>query len=90
MYLQQVTAYVDTKDRSTGGQALVVNAAVNGVADELAKRWESMVVREQRFNAKVSALTASHDELRTLVGVSQQAALAMKRELERMVGGAAT
>jgi O-antigen chain-terminating methyltransferase len=86
-YLQQVTAYVDTKDRSTGGQALVVNAAVNGVADELAKRWESMVVREQRFNAKVSALTASHDELRTLVGVSQQAALAMKRELERMVGG---
>jgi len=85
-YLQQVTAYVDTKDRSTGGQALVVNAAVNGVADELAKRWESMVVREQRFNAKVSALTASHDELRTLVGVSQQAALAMKRELERMAG----
>jgi SAM-dependent methyltransferase len=85
-YLQQVTGYVDTKDRSAGGQALVVNAAVNGVADELAKRWESMVVREQRLNARMSALTASHDELRTVVGVSQQAALAMKRELERIVG----
>jgi O-antigen chain-terminating methyltransferase len=78
-YLQQVTAYVDTKDRSTGGHAMVVNAAVNGVADDLAKRWESMT-------AKVSALTESHDELRTLVGVSQQAALTMKRELERLVG----
>jgi SAM-dependent methyltransferase len=83
-YLQQVTAYVDTKDRATGGQALVVNAAVNGVADELAKRWESMVAREQRFNAKVETLSASHDELRTLVGVSQQASLVVKRELERM------
>jgi SAM-dependent methyltransferase len=83
-YLQQVTAYVDTRDRATGGQALVVNAAVNGVADELAKRWESMVAREQRFDAKVTALSVSHDELRTLVGVSQQASLVMKRELERI------
>jgi SAM-dependent methyltransferase len=84
-YLQQVTPYVDTKDRATGGQALIVNAAVNGVADELAKRWESMVAREQRFSATVSALSASHDELRTLVGVAQQASVAMKRELERIV-----
>jgi SAM-dependent methyltransferase len=83
-YLQQVTAYVDTKDRATAGQALVVNAAVNGVADDLAKRWESMVAREQRFDARVSALTDSNDELRTLVSVSQQASLAMKRELERI------
>jgi SAM-dependent methyltransferase len=83
-YLQQVTGYIDTKDRATGGQALIVNAAVNGVADELAKRWESMVAREQRFDAKVSALSASLDELRTLVSVSQQASLAMKRELERV------
>src|SRR3954451_17266814 len=87
-YLQQVTAYVDTKDRAAGGQALIVNAAVNGVADELAKRWESMVAREQRFDAKVSALTASHDELRMLVSVSQQASLAIKRELERTAAGA--
>ena len=59
-YLQQVTAYVDTKDREVAGRALVVNAAVNGVADDLAKRWESMVAREQRFDAKVAALTAAH------------------------------
>src|SRR5512140_1179612 len=32
LFAQQITGYVDTKDRDTGGQALVVNAAVNGVA----------------------------------------------------------
>jgi O-antigen chain-terminating methyltransferase len=30
-------------------------------------------------------LTAAHDELRTLIGVSQQASLTMKRELERLI-----
>jgi SAM-dependent methyltransferase len=86
-YLQQVTAYVDTKDREVAGRTLVVNAAVNGVADDLAKRWESMVAREQRFDAKVAALTAAHQDIRTLAGISQQASLATKRELERLVAG---
>jgi SAM-dependent methyltransferase len=83
LYVQQITAYVDTKDRETAGRALVVNAAVNALAEDLAKRWESMTAREQRFDARVSALTAAHDELRTLVGVVQQATLTLKRELER-------
>ena len=30
VYLQQITLYVDTKDRETAGQALIVNAALNG------------------------------------------------------------
>ncbi|PYR59343.1 MAG: hypothetical protein DMF85_08045 [Acidobacteria bacterium] len=86
-YLQQITAYVDTKDRDTGGQALVINAAVNGVADDLAKRWESMAAREQRYDARVTAVAAAHDELRTAIGIAQQAALTTKRELERIVAG---
>ena len=61
-YLQQITAYVDTKDRDTAGRTLIVNAAVNGVADSLAKRWESMVAREQRFDARVEALSAAQAE----------------------------
>ncbi len=85
-YLQQITGYVDTKDRDTGGRSLIVNAAVNGVADDMAKRWESMVAREQRFDARVAALSLAHEELRTMVSVTQQAALTTKRELERMSG----
>ncbi len=89
-YLQQITAYTDTRDRRTAADALIVNAAVNGVTDDVAKRWESMRAREQRFDAKVSALSAAHDELRTLAVVSQQASLTMKRELEQLVARSAT
>ncbi|HVD93761.1 MAG TPA: methionine biosynthesis protein MetW [Vicinamibacterales bacterium] len=85
VYLQQITLYVDTKDRDTGGRALVVNAAVNAVAEDLAKRWESMVAREQRIDARVGAVGAAHDELRTLISVTQQASMTMKRELERLL-----
>ena len=85
VFLQQITPYVDTKDRDTGSRSLVVNAAVNAVAEELAQRWESMVAREQRFEARVASLAAAHDELRTLVGVAQQASLTVKRELERFL-----
>ena len=89
-YFQQVTAYVDTRDRAAAAQALVVNAAVNAVADDVAKRWESMVAREQRLDARVAALNAGHEELRTMAGVAQQASLAMKRELERFMQGGRT
>jgi SAM-dependent methyltransferase len=85
VYLQQITAYVDTRDREASGRALIVNAAVNGVADDLAKRWESMVAREQRYDARVASVAATHEELRTLIGISQQATIAMKREMERVL-----
>ena len=88
IFLQQITLYVDTTGRRSEGQALVVNSAVNALAEELAKRWESMAAREQRFESRVSGLTAAHEELRALVSISQQAALTVKRELERFMQAA--
>jgi O-antigen chain-terminating methyltransferase len=85
VYLQQITLYVDTKDRETAGKALIVNAALNGMAEDLAKRWESLVAREQRYEARVAGLGASHDELRTLLDISTQASMTMKRELGRFL-----
>jgi len=87
VYLQQITLYVDTKDRDTGGRALVVNAAVNAMTEDLARRWESLVAREQRFASRVAGLGAAHEELRAMIGISQQASLTMKRELERVLAG---
>ena len=81
--LQQVTPYVDTKDRETGGQALIVNAAVNALADDVAKRRESGAVRDQRLTGQVAAIAASQDELRALVSLTQQATMTLKREVER-------
>jgi SAM-dependent methyltransferase len=85
VYLQQITLYVDTKDRETAGKALIVNAAVNSMAEDLAKRWESLVAREQRYEARAAGLGAAHDELRTLISVSTQASVTTKRELERLL-----
>ena len=87
-YLQQITAYVDTKDRDVGGQALVLNAAISGVADGVAKRWESMRAREERVTARVESLTSAQDDLRSTIGTLQQGLMTLKRELERLASGA--
>jgi len=84
LYLQTITRYVDTKDRSEliATLANLTNAGLSGVADEFRRRWESMVAREQRYVAAV-------DEVRTSLASVQQTGLMLKRELERGLGGAA-
>jgi SAM-dependent methyltransferase len=78
LYLQTITLFVDTKDRSEHLATLanLTNAGLSGVADEFRRRWESMVAREQRYVAAV-------DELRTSIASVQQTGLMLKRELER-------
>ena len=80
LYLQQITPFVDTKDRDTGGRALTVNAAVNALADDVAKRQESMAARA----ARLEGLRDAHEELRTIAAAAQHAAMAAKREIERL------
>ena len=95
-YLQQITPFVDTKDREVSGlmrrivedvgqvadaidrQSRGLAGGIDGVTDELRKRWESTVVREQRFVRQV-------DELRTTVGQVQHGLLAIRHELERQM-----
>jgi SAM-dependent methyltransferase len=83
LYLQTLTSFVDTKDRSEHIATLtnLTNAGLSGVADEFRRRWESMVAREQRYVAAV-------DELRTSIAGVQQTGLMLKRELERGLAGA--
>src|SRR4029453_4702425 len=88
LYLQQITAYVDTKDRDSAGNALVLNASLSGLAENLAKHAESMAAREHRYESRAAALTLSHDELRAMIGVAQQALVSLKREVERLSTGA--
>jgi 2-polyprenyl-3-methyl-5-hydroxy-6-metoxy-1,4-benzoquinol methylase len=82
LYLQQITAYVDTKDYDHAGGALVVNAAVSAVADAQSKYAESFAAREQRHDARIGAIHAAAAELRTTVGVLQQALTAVKRHVD--------
>ena len=82
LYLQQITAYVDTKGRESGKGALVLNAALSGMADNLDKRWESL---DARLETRTAALASTHESLRTAVSVAQQASLSLKRELEHLI-----
>jgi SAM-dependent methyltransferase len=47
VYLQQITLYVDTRDRDVAGIRLPLAAAISAVGDELHKRWEAIGVLQQ-------------------------------------------
>ena len=87
-YLQQITAYVDTKDRHTAGGALVLNASLSGLAENFAKRFESLAAREQRrerqYSADTATITTRQEDLEGTVGTVQHGLMTVKRELERI------
>ena len=87
-YLQEVTAYIDTRDRDSAGGALVLNAAISGLAENMDKRWESLGVRDRRNDMRLASLVEAQDDLRAMVSVSHQAALSLKRELIKLAHGA--
>ncbi len=81
-WAQEITGYVDTKDRDVGGRLqFALTTGLDAVADELQKRWESMVARERRYAARV-------DEVRSSLAVLHQASATLKRELERLMAAA--
>ena len=81
VYMQQVTAYIDTKNRESASGTLVLNTAINVIGEDLDKRWESLAAR---LETRTASLMSSHETLRTAVGVAQQASQSLKRELERL------
>jgi len=95
LYFQQLTAYVDTKDFEFAGHIrdryIALNGAVAGLTDEILKRWESMVAREKRFDAKATAIGGAQAEttreFRDAIAVLHQATITLKREVERMGQG---
>ena len=81
--LQQVTLYVDTKDRTVAGRQDVLNAGLSAVTDSWLKRWESLAAREDRFVQRLSSI----DDVRMTATLAQQTALSLKREVERLLAG---
>jgi len=69
-FLQQVTPYVDTRDRDVAGLLRGLSGAINAVADEVLKRSEATLVRDRRHEMRVealeTALAALRDELAAL------------------------
>jgi O-antigen chain-terminating methyltransferase len=89
VYLQQITAYVDTKDRETAGSGLVLNASISGLAENFDRRWESLNVRFEdlriAIEAELERNASRFDTLKTAVAIAQQASGAVKREVDRLM-----
>jgi hypothetical protein len=64
VYLQQITPYVDTKDRDVAGLLRGLSAAINSVADEILKRTEAMHARDRRHEQRVGSVEAELAALR--------------------------
>jgi 2-polyprenyl-3-methyl-5-hydroxy-6-metoxy-1,4-benzoquinol methylase len=81
LYAQQITPYVDTKDRHVAGLMHGLAAGLSALSDEIQKRWESMLARERRYDAQMN-------DVRSTLSIMQRATQTLKRELERRELGA--
>ena len=68
VFLQQITPYVDTRDRDVAGLLRGLSAAINAIADEVMKRSETLTARDVRRDAALSDLQQQLAALRSQVG----------------------
>src|SRR5438093_380651 len=72
-FLQQITPYVDTRDRDVAGLLRGLSGAINGVADEAMKRSEALLARERRHDMRIADLEAKVATLQEQLAAAQQA-----------------
>jgi hypothetical protein len=72
MFVQQITPYVDTRDRDVAGLLRGLSGAINAVSDELMKRTEALVARDRRDELRIADLEARLEDIRTRLDELQQ------------------
>jgi hypothetical protein len=72
VFLQQITPYVDTRDRDVAGVVRGLSGAINAVAAELTRRADAMLARERHHEQQVGDVTSQLDELRARVDELQR------------------
>ena len=80
VFLQQITPYVDTRDRDVAGLLRGLSGAINAVADEAMKRSEALLARERRHDLRVS-------DLETQLATLGQQMVEIQQALEKARGG---
>ena len=80
LFAQQITPYVDTRDRDVAGLLRGLSGAINSVADELMKRSDAMLTRDRRHEMRVSALET---EIASLRGRLEELTAALSRDTPR-------
>jgi len=77
LFAQQITPYVDTRDRDVAGLLRGLSGAINSVSDELMKRSDAMLVRDRRHEIHVSTL---EKEITALRGRIEELTAALARD----------
>lgn len=83
----QTVAPFSATSRRGGGSAEgveVVHAAVNALATDWRLHWDALQARDERYDARMAALTKAYDELREVASLAQQSTIALRRTLESM------
>lgn len=83
IFVQQITPYVDTRDRGVAGLLRGLSGAINAVADEMMKRTEALVARERRHELRVGDLEATVSALQQQIATLRQAVEDAGRGLPR-------
>jgi hypothetical protein len=73
VFLQQITPYVDTRDRDVAGLLRGLSGAINAVADELMKKSESMLARDRRHELRVADVEARLAEVQQQMAAIRKA-----------------
>jgi len=80
MFLQQITPYVDTRDRDVAGLLRGLSGAINAVADELMKRSEALTARDARRALQLDALDERIADIRSRLDDLVRALPAVRRD----------
>lgn len=72
MFLQQITPYVDTRDRGVAGLLRGLTGAINAVADELMKRTDALLARDGRRELRADELEATVAALKETIETLRQ------------------
>jgi len=75
LFAQQITPYVDTRDRDVAGLLRGLSGAINSVADELMKRSDAMLTRDRRRELGMLDLEAR-------IATLQKELVALRRSIE--------
>jgi hypothetical protein len=73
IFLQQITPYVDTRDRNVAGLLRGLSGSINAVADELMKRTDALLARNQRQEMRSAELEATVATLQQRIATLREA-----------------
>ena len=82
---QQITPYVDTRDRDVAGLLRGLSGAINAVADEMMKRSEALLARDATREQHARAATERVDAVQQRLGALEASIADLRRHLDRPV-----